>query len=323
MVSNLLSIVLATVGWNIVWLLIEMTVPVEPRTVPVTNPEFQPDSDPKPEMKSERIEMMRKPPGATLATPPKDEDTENSNPSPAETKITEDRVQKIETDHLFYQEQIDGFKKKFQNLSSTIEGFEEMDQENRLLKEKVSTWVTTESELRRENSYLKAEIKKKDQELEMMTAEVDSINTTIAKRFFEKLDSYVDRVSPRISQLESEKSLLQSTLDDLRKSSRKRVEELIADNTQLRESIEVTAEKSKEEAENDVAALSEELASDETSIESASSSDLPDDELRDAGVETEEEEAEQPVEKKRNRIAKWLEKHGFLKKKKPKPRDLY
>jgi hypothetical protein len=116
---------------------------------------------------------------------------------------------------------------------------------------------------------------------------------------------------------------LQSTLDDLRKSSRKRVEELIADNTQLRESIEVTAEKSKEEAENDVAALSEELASDETSIESASSSDLPDDELRDAGVVTEEEEPEQPVEKKRNRIAKWLEKHGFLKKKKPKPRDLY
>jgi uncharacterized phage infection (PIP) family protein YhgE len=323
MVSNLLSIVLATVGWNIVWLLIEMTVPVEPRTVPVTNPEFQPDSDPKPEMKSDRIEMMRKPPGATLPTPAKDEDTENSNPSPAETKITEYRVQKIENDHLFYHAQIDQLKNKFQNLSSTIEGFEEMDQENRLLKEKVSTWVTTESELRRENSYLKAEIKKKDQELEMMTAEVDSINTTIAKRFFEKLDSYVDRVSPRISQLESEKSLLQSTLDDLRKSSRKRVEELIADNTQLRESIEVTAEKSKEEAENDVAALSEELASDETSIESASSSDLPDDELRDAGVVTEEEEPEQPVEKKRNRIAKWLEKHGFLKKKKPKPRDLY
>ena len=158
----------------------------------------------------------------------------------------------------------------------------------------------------------------------MMTAEVDSIQNTLTKRFFEKLDSYVDRVSPRISQLESEKSLLQSTLDDLRKSSRKRVEELIADNTQLRESIEVTAEKSKEEAENDVAALSEELASDETSIESASSSeDLPDDELRDAELETEEEEPEQPVEKKRSRIAKWLEKYGFLKKKKPKPRDLY
>ena len=324
MVSNLLSIVLATVGWNIVWLLIEMTVPVEPRTVPVTNPEFQPDSDPKPEMKSDRIEMMRKPPGTTLPTPAKDNDTENSNPSSAETKITEDRVQKIVNDHLFYHDQIDQLKNKFQNLSSTIEGFEEMDQENRLLKEKVSTWVTTESELRRENSYLKAEIKKKDQELEMMTAEVDSIQNTLTKRFFEKLDSYVDRVSPRISQLESEKSLLQSTLDDLRKSSRKRVEELIADNTQLRESIEVTAEKSKEEAENDVAALSEELASDETSIESASSSeDLPDDELRDAELETEEEEPEQPVEKKRSRIAKWLEKYGFLKKKKPKPRDLY
>ena len=86
----------------------------------------------------------------------------------------------------------------------------------------------------------------------------------------------------------------------------------------------MTAEKSKEEAENDVAALSEELASDETSIESASSSeDLPDDELRDAELETEEEEPEQPVEKKRSRIAKWLEKYGFLKKKKPKPRDLY
>ena len=275
-------------------------------------------------MKSDRIEMMRKPPGTTLPTPAKDNDTENSNPSSAETKITEDRVQKIVNDHLFYHDQIDQLKNKFQNLSSTIEGFEEMDQENRLLKEKVSTWVTTESELRRENSYLKAEIKKKDQELEMMTAEVDSIQNTLTKRFFEKLDSYVDRVSPRISQLESEKSLLQSTLDDLRKSSRKRVEELIADNTQLRESIEVTAEKSKEEAENDVAALSEELASDETSIESASSSeDLPDDELRDAELETEEEEPEQPVEKKRSRIAKWLEKYGFLKKKKPKPRDLY
>ena len=182
MVSNLLSIVLATVGWNIVWLLIEMTVPVEPRTVPVTNPEFQPDSDPKPEMKSDRIEMMRKPPGATLPTPAKDNDTENSNPSSAETKITEDRVQKIETDHLFYHEQIDGFKKKFQNLSSTIEGFEEMDQDYRLLKEKVSTWVTTESELRRENSYLKAEIKTKDQEIEKKDQEIKEKDQEIKEK---------------------------------------------------------------------------------------------------------------------------------------------
>jgi uncharacterized protein (DUF3084 family) len=372
MVSNLLSIVLATVGWNIVWLLIEMTVPVEPRTVPVTNPEFQPDSDPEPEMKSERIEMMRKPPGATLATPPKDEDTENSNPCSAETKITEDRVQKIETDHLFYQEQIDGFKKKFQNLSSTIEGFEEMDQENRLLKEKVSTWVTTESELRRENSYLKAEIKTKDQEiekkdqeiekkdqeiktkdqeiktkdqekekkdqeiekkdqeikgkdqqikrndqqikikdqkldlmsveLEMMAAEVDSIQTTLTKKFFTKLDYFDEYVNPRILQLETEKLLLESTLNNLRKSSsrnRSRIEELEAENTQLRESCEA--------AQNQIAKLSEALTAlqePEPSTEHASSSGLTNN--------------EQTVNKKGNRIAKWLEKHGFLKRRKVK-----
>ena len=375
----MLSIVLATVGWNIVWLLIEMTVPVEPRTVPVPNPEFQPDSDPEPEMKSDRIEMMHKPPGATLPTPAKDEDTEHSNPSPAETKITEDRVQKIETDHLFYQEQIDGFKKKFQNLSSTIEGFEEMDQENRLLKEKVSTWVTTESELRRENSYLKAEIKTKDQEikekdqeikekdqeierkdqeietkdqeiktkdqeiekkdqeiekkdqeikgkdqqikrkdqqikikdqkldlmsleLEMMAAEVDSIQTTLTKKFFTKLDYFDEYVNPRILQLETEKLLLESTLDNLRKSSsrnRSMIEELEAENTQLRESCEAAG--------NQIAGLSEALTALQEpvpSTEHASSSGLTNN--------------EQPVDKKGNQIAKWLEKHGFLKRRKVK-----
>ena len=346
MVSNLLSIGLATVGWNIVWLLIEMTVPVEPRTVPVTNPEFQPDSDPKPEMKSDRIEMMRKPPGTTLPTPAKDNDTENSNPSSAETKITEDRVQKIVNDHLFYHDQIDQLKNKFQNLSSTIEGFEEMDQENRLLKEKVSTWVTTESELRRENSYLKAEIKTKDQEmkekdqeiekkdqeikgkdqqikrkdqqikikdqkldlmsveLEMMTAEVDSIQTTLTKKFFTKLDYFDEYVSPRILQLETEKLLLESTLDNLRKSSsrnRSRIEELEAENTQLRESCEAAGNQIAGFISEALTALNREPV---PSTEHASSSGLTNN--------------EQPVNKKGNRVAKWLEKHGFLKRRKVK-----
>ena len=287
---------------------------------------------------------------------------------------------------MFYHDQIDQLKNKFQNLSSTIEGFEEMDQENRLLKEKVSTWVTTESELRRENSYLKAEIKTKDQEiktkdqeikekdqeikekdqeikvkdqeierkdkeiktkdqeiktkdqeiekkdqeikgkdqqikrkdqqikikdqkldlmsveLEMMATEVDSIQTTLTKKFFTKLDYFDEYVNPRILQLETEKLLLESTLDNLRKSSsrnRSRIEELEAENTQLRENCEAAG--------NQIAKLSEALTALQEpvpSTEHASSSGLTNN--------------EQPVNKKGNRVAKWLEKHGFLKRRKVK-----
>jgi hypothetical protein len=260
----ILNIVLATFAWTILWVWVKMTEPFQPRTKLVPSLEFQPEayrnSDPEPEMKSDisGVELQKPDTGAIIL------------PTPANTQITEEQVQKLESDHLFYQEQIGQFRKKFQNLSSIMEGFEEMDKENRLLKENASTWVTTESELRQEVFDLTAEIKRKDQqleskmsELEVMKAEVDSIQTTLEKDFLAKLDYYVDHVRPRILQLETEKSLLESTVDDLRKScSRKRIEELEEQNTRLRESCEAAekskekAEKSKEKAEYQVAELS-------------------------------------------------------------------
>ena len=251
----ILNIVLATFAWTIVWVWVKMTEPFQPRTKLVPSSVFQPgayrNSDPKSEMKSDisGVELQKPDTGALIL------------PTPANTQITEEQVQKLENDYLFYQEQIGQFQ-KFQNLSSIMEGFEEMDKENRLQKENVSTWVTNESELRQEVFDLKAELKRKDQqleskmsELEVMKAEVDSIQTTLEKDFLAKLDYYVDHVRPRILQLETEKSLLESTVDDLRKScSRKRIEELEEQN-RLRESCEA-AEKSKEKAEYQVAELS-------------------------------------------------------------------
>ena len=147
MADIVLSIVLATIAWIIVWLWRRMPKPpgvFEPDTQLVTKPDIKPEAyrncDPDPKMKSDAtvIEAMRKPETSAI-TPstlyPKDKDPSNPNHNPA--TITDEYVHQLESDHLFYQQQIGQFQQKFLALSSIIEGLEKMNEENRSLKEEV------------------------------------------------------------------------------------------------------------------------------------------------------------------------------------------
>ena len=158
MAPILLGIVLVTIVSTIVWIWFLMNEPLKPITKQLPKPEIKLESyrnsDPEPEVENDvtGIEMIRKPETAatlsnTLSSKDKDS-TGCGHHSPANLKINEDYIQKLEKDHLFYQHQIGQFQKQFQDLNAIIKGFEEMGEENRRLKEKVNSLQRIVSEYR-------------------------------------------------------------------------------------------------------------------------------------------------------------------------------
>ena len=158
MAPILLGIVLVTIVSTIVWIWYLMTEPLKPVTKQLPKPEPKLESyrnsDPEPEVENDLtgIEMIRKPEtAATLSNTLSSKDKDSTgccHHSSANLKINEDYVQKLEKDHLFYQHQIGQFQKQFQDLNAIIKGFEEMGEENRMLKEKVNSLQRIVSEYR-------------------------------------------------------------------------------------------------------------------------------------------------------------------------------
>jgi hypothetical protein len=149
---KIVLVVWTIVAWTLIWIWFKMAGPFVPTTKLVTQPDIRPeayrDFDPEPEKKRDATgtELMSKLETNALSpstVSPKDKDTQDLTEFPANTESTVELVQKLENDHLFYHQQINEFQQKFQTLTSIIEGFEQMDRENRSLKEEVESLTKT------------------------------------------------------------------------------------------------------------------------------------------------------------------------------------
>jgi hypothetical protein len=146
---KIVLVVWTIVAWTLIWIWFKMAGPFVPTTKLVTQSDIRPEAyrncDPEPEKKREvtdtELETDALLPSSTLS--PKDKDTQDLTEFPANTESTVELVQKLENDHLFYHQQINEFQQKFQTLTSIIEGFEQMDRENRSLKEEVESLTKT------------------------------------------------------------------------------------------------------------------------------------------------------------------------------------
>lgn len=97
---------------------------------------------------------------------PMDQDTGKPEVNHSTAKTPENankrNVQKLESDHQFYKQQIGQFQQKFQNPNVIIQGYEEMAEENQRLNEKVKSLKKTVSEYELDRQTTKTNLAKQE-----------------------------------------------------------------------------------------------------------------------------------------------------------------
>jgi hypothetical protein len=216
---KIVLVVWTIVAWTLIWIWFKMAGPFVPTTKLVTQSDIRPEAyrncDPEPEKKREvtdtELETDALLPSSTLS--PKDKDTQDLTEFPANTESTVELVQKLENDHLFYHQQINEFQQKFQTLTSIIEGFEQMDRENRSLKEEVESLTKTALEYEMMNAK-----KDEDQSHVLKCQQIKKDIEDLSAKPLKRVKSFTNLVSgtTEMDRLKAENLMLKSNLESIR-----------------------------------------------------------------------------------------------------------